>query len=99
LSDGVASRSTDQEGDLNPNFHLGGYGLLPTRVSTGPLIDGNGAVEKIYARAAAISNSRGQTLLLAAIENQGMFAAYKQGASLACGRTSRSVWPMTSWDT
>ena len=28
----------------------------------------------------AISNHRGQTLLLAAIENQGTFAAYKQGA-------------------
>jgi len=65
--------------DLNANFHLGGYGLGPTRVATGPLVDGSGAVEHIYARAVAVSNTHGQTLLLAAIENQGMFAAYKQG--------------------
>lgn len=64
---------------LAAGFHLGGYGLGPTRVSTGPLVDGDGAVENIYARAAAISNRQGQTLLLAAIENQGTFAAYKEG--------------------
>ncbi|MFN2464161.1 MAG: hypothetical protein ABR573_09715 [Candidatus Dormibacteria bacterium] len=61
------------------NFHLGGYGLLPTRASTGPLVDGDGTVEHIYARAVAVSNRRHQTLLLAALENQGTFAAYKQG--------------------
>jgi len=65
--------------DLNQNFHLGGFGLGPTRTSTGPLIDGNGAVEHIYARAMAVSSNTGQSLLLAAIENQGTFAAYKQG--------------------
>jgi hypothetical protein len=65
--------------DLNSNFHLGGFGLGPTRVALGPLVDGDGAVENIYARAMAISNRRGQTLLLAMVENQGMFAAYKQG--------------------
>jgi hypothetical protein len=61
------------------NFHLGGYGLLPTRASTGPLVDGDGTVEHIYARAMAISNGAGNTLLLAALENQGTFAADKQG--------------------
>ena len=65
--------------DLNANFHLGGYGLGPTRVSTGPLVDGDGSVEHIYARAMAITNRAGKTLLLAAVENQGMFAAYHQG--------------------
>jgi hypothetical protein len=65
--------------DLNSNFHLGGFGLGPTRVSIGPLPLPDGTTESIYARAMAISNHRGQTLLLADIENQGMFAAYKQG--------------------
>lgn len=65
--------------DLNANLHLGGYGLGPTRTSTGPLVDGDGAVEHIDARAMAVSNAQGRTLLLEAIENQGMFAAYKQG--------------------
>jgi hypothetical protein len=65
--------------DLNANFHLGGFGLGPTRVSLGPLVEGDGTVDNIYARAMAVSNRRGQTLLLAAVENQGMFAAYKQG--------------------
>lgn len=65
--------------DLNSDFHLGGFGLGPTRVSKGPLVDENGTAEHIYARATAISNSSGQTLLLADLENQGTFAAYKQG--------------------
>jgi hypothetical protein len=65
--------------DLNSNFHLGGFGLGPTRVSPGPLVDPDGTVEHIYARAMAISNRRGRSLLLADVENQGMFAAYKQG--------------------
>lgn len=65
--------------DLNANFHLGGFGLGPTRVASGPLVDPDGTVEHIYARAMAISNRRGQSLLLADVENQGMFAAYKQG--------------------
>jgi hypothetical protein len=65
--------------DLNSNFHLGGFGLGPTRVSQGPLVDEDGDVEHIYARAMAISNTSGASLLLADIENQGMFSAYKQG--------------------
>ncbi len=65
--------------DLNNNFHLGGFGLGPTRVSLGPLVDPDGHVESIYARAVAISNRGGRTLLLADLENQGTFAAYKQG--------------------
>jgi hypothetical protein len=65
--------------DLNSNFHLGGFGLGPTRVSAGPLVDPDGTVEHIYARAMAISNRRGRSLVLADVENQGMFAAYKQG--------------------
>lgn len=60
-------------------LHLGGYGIAPTRASTGPLVDGDGTVEHIYARAMAITNRSGQSLLLAALENQGTFAAYKQG--------------------
>ena len=61
------------------NFHLGGYGLGPTRQATGPLIDRDGSTEHLYARAMAITSSSGETLLLAAIENQGTFAAYRQG--------------------
>ena len=61
------------------NFHLGGYGILPTRQTQGPLVDGDGAVEHLYVRAVAISNRGGQTLLLADLENQGTFTAYKQG--------------------
>ena len=59
--------------------HLGGFGLGPTRTSTGPAIDGDGTKESIYARALAISTKHGQTLLLADLENQGTFAAYKEG--------------------
>ena len=65
--------------DLNADFHLGGFGLGPTRVSLGPLVGSDGKAESIYARAMAVSNRAGQTLLLADVENQGMFAAYKQG--------------------
>lgn len=65
--------------DLNSNFHLGGFGLGPTRVALGPLVDPGGTVEHIYARAMAISTAHGHTLLLADLENQGTFAAYKQG--------------------
>jgi hypothetical protein len=48
-------------------------------VSLGPLPEPDGTFESIYARAVAISNRRHHTLILADIENQGMFAAYKQG--------------------
>jgi hypothetical protein len=65
--------------DLNPNFHLGGFGLGPTRLARGPLVEPDGTVESIYARAMAVSTMHGHTLMLADIENQGMFAAYKQG--------------------
>jgi hypothetical protein len=61
------------------NFHLGGYGIFPTRQAQGPLVDGDGTVEHIYARAMAVSDKSGHTLLLAALENQGTFAADKQG--------------------
>lgn len=77
---GFAKELLDPTADqLKAGLHLGGYGLGPTRTSTGPLIDGDGAVEHLYARALAISNHSGQTLLLAALENQGTFAADKQG--------------------
>ena len=61
------------------NFHLGGYGIFPTRQSTGPLVDGDGSTESIDARAMAVSDKQGHTLLLAALENQGTFTADKQG--------------------
>lgn len=81
---GFAKESLDPSGaDLGPNFHLGGYGIFPTRQSPGPLIDGDGTKESIYARAMAVSDRHGKhTLLLAALENQGTFAADKQSA---CG--------------
>jgi hypothetical protein len=61
------------------NFHLGGYGIFPTRQAQGPLVDGDGSVEHLYARAMAVSDQAGHTLLLAALENQGTFTADKQG--------------------
>ncbi|HXA28242.1 MAG TPA: hypothetical protein VN193_05785 [Candidatus Angelobacter sp.] len=61
------------------DFHLGGYGILPTRQAQGPLVDGDGTVEHIYVRALAVSDTKGHSLLLAALENQGTFTAYKQG--------------------
>jgi hypothetical protein len=64
------------------NFHLGGYGILPTRATTGPMVLPDGTPEHLYARAMAIVNGRGQALLLGDIENQGTFTAYKQ---CACG--------------
>ena len=77
---GFAKESLDPNAAmLAAGFHLGGFGLGPTRPSTGPLVDGNGQVEHIYARAMAISNKKGDTMLLAALENQGTFAAYKEG--------------------
>src|SRR4051795_11271829 len=60
-------------------LHLGGFGLGPTRASTGPAVNGKGRVEHIYARAMAVTNRDGKTMLLGALENQGTFAAYKQG--------------------
>jgi hypothetical protein len=63
-------------------FHLGGYGILPTRPTTGAMVLPDGTPEHLYARAMAIVNARGQALLLADIEDQGTFAAYKQ---CACG--------------
>src|SRR5436190_4670743 len=60
-------------------LHLGGFGLGPTRASTGPAVSGDGTVEHIYARAMAVTNNTGQTMLFAALENQGTCAAYKQG--------------------
>jgi hypothetical protein len=58
------------------NFHLGGYGIFPTRQSTGKLND-------IDVRAMAVTEANGHgaghALLLAALENQGTFTADKQG--------------------
>ena len=65
--------------DLNANFHLGGFGLGPTRVSLGPLVEPDGRVDNIYARAMAVTDRKGHALLLADLENQGTFAAYKEG--------------------
>src|SRR5437762_2352115 len=64
--------------------HLGGFGLGPTRSTSGPFHDIHGNPTDIYARALAISTRgadgrRDQTLLFADLENQGTFAAYKQG--------------------
>jgi hypothetical protein len=77
---GFAKQSLDPtQAMLKAGFHLGGFGLGPTRASTGPAVNGKGVAEHIYARAMAISNLQGQTLMLAALENQGTFAAYKEG--------------------
>ena len=64
------------------NFHLGGFGIFPTRDSHGPLVDGDGTTEHLYVRAMAVSDKKGHTLLLAALENQGTFTADKQ---CSCG--------------
>ena len=64
--------------------HLGGYGIFPTRSTTGPMTLPDGTPEHLYARAVAIINSQGRALLLADLENQGTFASYKQ---CACGIT------------
>ncbi|TML63523.1 MAG: hypothetical protein E6G17_05335 [Actinobacteria bacterium] len=62
--------------------HLGGYGLFPTRATNGPMVLPDGTPEHLFVRAMAIVNHRGKALLLADLENQGTFAAYKQ---CACG--------------
>ena len=62
--------------------HLGGYGIFPTRASTGAMTLPDGSPEHIYVRAMAIKNAKGDVLLLADLENQGTFASYKQ---CACG--------------
>ena len=62
--------------------HLGGYGIFPTRASTGPMTLPDGTPEDLYVRAMAIKNAAGGVMLLADLENQGTFAAYKQ---CACG--------------
>jgi hypothetical protein len=68
-----------EELDSN-NFHLGGFGIFPTRQSHGPAVDGDGSVESIFVRAMAVSDRSGHgTLLMAALENQGTFAADKLG--------------------
>ena len=64
-------------------LHLGGYGILPTRPTTGPLVDGDGTVEHIYARAMAVTNRQGQTILLAALENQPRWMLGNRGRSSA----------------
>ena len=81
---GFAKATVDPRPDeiAGGQLHLGGFGLGPTRASTGPAVSGDGTVEHIYARAMAVTNTAntgGQTMLFAALENQGTFAAYKQG--------------------
>ena len=63
-------------------FHLGGYGIFPTRQTTGPLLNADGTPDHLYVRAMSVSNGTGSPLLLAELENQGTFASYKQ---CACG--------------
>ena len=81
---GFAKESLDPDpSDIKAGtVHLGGYGIFPTRASTGPLIQNDGTPEHLFVRAVAIKNNAGQTLLLADLENQGTFASYKQ---CACG--------------
>jgi len=62
--------------------HLGGFGIFPTRASTGPMALPDGTPEHLYVRAMAVKNAKGDALVLANLENQGTFAAYKQ---CACG--------------
>ncbi len=77
---GFARQSLDPtKAMIAAGFHLGGFGLGPTRQTTGPAVDGDGTVESLQARAMAVSNRAGKTLLLAGLENQGTFASYKQG--------------------
>ena len=78
---GVDKQLLDPRADeiASGQLHLGGYGLGPTRATTGPLVDGDGSVEHLFVRAMAVTNSGGQTMLLAGLENQGTFAADKQG--------------------
>jgi hypothetical protein len=78
---GFAKESVDPRAAeiASGQLHLGGYGIFPTRPTVGPLVDGDGTVEHIYARAMAVTNRSGKTILLGALENQGTFAAYKQG--------------------
>src|SRR5205807_5099467 len=63
-----------------------GYGIFPTRASTGPMTLPDGTPEHIYVRAMAVKNAAGDVVLLADLENQGTFASYKQ---CACG-----IWDM-----
>ena len=68
--------------DLAAGVHLGGYGILPTRRTTGPMLLPDGTPEHLYVRAMAVVNRNRHAMLLADLENQGTFAAYKQ---CACG--------------
>src|SRR5437763_10716349 len=61
--------------------HLGGFGIFPTRASTGPMTYPDGSPEHLYVRAFAVKSPSG-VFLGAALENQGTFASYKQ---CACG--------------
>ncbi|MBV9412132.1 MAG: hypothetical protein JO148_11090, partial [Acidimicrobiia bacterium] len=81
---GFAKESLDPDpADIKAGtVHLGGYGLFPTRASTGPLIQNDGTPEHLFVRAVAVKNNAGQALVLANLENQGTFASYKQ---CACG--------------
>src|SRR5205814_7680969 len=62
-------------------IHLGGFGLFPTRASTGPMTYPDGTPEHLYVRAFAVKSASG-VFVGADFENQGTFASYKQ---CACG--------------
>jgi hypothetical protein len=61
--------------------HLGGFGIFPTRASTGPMTYPDRTPEHLYVRAVAIKSPSG-VFVGADFENQGTFASYKQ---CACG--------------
>jgi hypothetical protein len=79
---GVDKESLDpSSADLSSsNFHLGGYGIFPTRQSHSPLVDTDGLPEHLWASAMAVTDPSGHhALLFCALENQGTFTADKQG--------------------
>src|SRR4051794_33492378 len=56
---GFAKEMTDPPAGTDLSMvHLGGFGLGPTRSTTGPFVDVHGNTTHIYARAVAISNRR-----------------------------------------
>jgi hypothetical protein len=66
-------------------IHLGGFGIFPTRASTGPMTYPDGTPEHLYVRAFAVKSPSG-VFVGAGLEDQGTFASNKQ---CACG-----IWDM-----
>jgi len=66
-------------------IHLGGFGIFPTRASTGPMTYPDGTPEQLYVRAFAVKSASG-VFVGAGLEDQGTFASDKQ---CACG-----IWDM-----